>query len=212
VSEPQSARRNFCQVKRAHKISSTSSPAPIDLSSATDDNRFATMLAYLSGSIEYSPDRGKIWRAALTPFLRSLGHDVYDPAEDEKKNLTEVERLDFRAWKHSDLPRFQQTMREIIAYDLDWIEHRADYVVAYWDEYASRGAGSQAELSFAHRRGIPVYLVTELPVGSVSGWILGCASEVFSSFEELKQFMMLRYPATDKKEVVRRFAQSARIP
>ena len=88
------------------------------------------MLAYLSGPIEYSPDHGKAWRAELTPFLRSLGHDVYDPAEDEKKNLTEIERQEFRGWKHTDLPRFQQTIRKIIAYDLDWIEHRSDYNVA----------------------------------------------------------------------------------
>ena len=66
------------------------------------------MLAYLSGSIEYSPDHGKAWRAELTPFLRSLGHDVYDPAEDEKKNLSDIERHEFRGWKHTDLPRFQK--------------------------------------------------------------------------------------------------------
>jgi hypothetical protein len=170
------------------------------------------MLAYLSGSIEYSPDHGKAWRAALTPFLRSLGHDVYDPAEDEKKNLTEVERHEFRGWKHSDLPRFQETIRKIIAYDLDWIEHRSDYIVAYWDEYASRGAGSQAELSLAHRRGIPVYLVTELPLGDVSGWILGCASEVFSSFGQLKQFMTERYPQTEEPVSASHAAQSAVTP
>lgn len=170
------------------------------------------MLAYLSGSIEYSPDHGKAWRSALTPFLRSLGHDVYDPAEDEKKNLTEVERSEFRGWKHTDLPRFQQTIRKIIAYDLDWIEHRSDYIVAYWDDYALRGAGSQAELSFAHRRGIPVYLVTELPLRNVSGWILGCASEVFPSFEQLKQFMLVRYPLTDTQSVEPQAARSAVMP
>ena len=54
------------------------------------------MLVYLSGSIEYSPDHGKSWRAEISPFLRSLGHEVYDPAEDEKKNLTDVERHEFR--------------------------------------------------------------------------------------------------------------------
>ena len=118
---------------------------------------------------------------------------------------------EFRAWKHSDLPRFQQTIRKIIAYDLDWIEHRSDYIVAYWDEYASKGAGSQAELSLAHRRGIPVYLVTELPLGNVSGWILGCASEVFSSFDELKQFLTARYPRTDKNAASQRDQTPAEI-
>jgi len=156
------------------------------------------MLAYLSGSIEYSPDRGRSWRASLTPFLQSLGHDIYDPAAEERKNLTDEEQRDFRGWKHTDLPRFQHVIRKIIAYDLDWIEHRADYIVAYWDDFATRGAGSQAELSFAHRHGIPVYLVSAMPVAAVSGWILGCASEVFLSFESLKEFLRQRYAPAEK--------------
>lgn len=41
------------------------------------------MMFYLAGSIEYSPDLGKGWRAEITPLLKSLGHRVYDPAEDE---------------------------------------------------------------------------------------------------------------------------------
>jgi len=155
------------------------------------------MQVYLTGAIEYSPDHGKSWRAEVTPFLRALGHQVYDPAEDEKKNLTELERREFRAWKHSDLPRFQATIRKIIAYDLDLVEQSTDYIVAFWDEHASRGAGSQAELTLAHRRGIPVYLVTHLPLTGISGWILGCASHVFSSFDDLKAFLSTRYGGGD---------------
>ena len=57
------------------------------------------MLFYLAGSIEYSPDLGKGWRAEITPLLQSLGHEVYDPALDEMKNLTETEVREFRQWK-----------------------------------------------------------------------------------------------------------------
>ena len=74
------------------------------------------MLAYLSGSIEYAPDNGKSWRAEITPFLRGLGHDVYDPAADEQKNLSDDEVRNFRSWKSRDLPRFQCTVRKIIAF------------------------------------------------------------------------------------------------
>ncbi len=151
------------------------------------------MLAYLSGSIEYSPDFGKSWRAEITPFLRRLGHDVYDPAADEKKNLGDDEVANFRSWKTSDLPRFQRTIQKIIAWDLDWIETRADYIICYWDEAATRGAGTHGELTFAHRMHIPVYLVLGLPLERVSGWILGCASEVFTSFDELRAFLTEAY-------------------
>ena len=50
------------------------------------------MLAYLCGPIEFAADGGKMWRRKLTPFLHNeLGHLVYDPAEDEKKSLTDEE-------------------------------------------------------------------------------------------------------------------------
>jgi nucleoside 2-deoxyribosyltransferase len=153
------------------------------------------MLFYLAGSIEYSPDLGKGWRAEITPLLESLGHQVYDPALDEMKNLTETEVREFRQWKTSDLGRFQQTIRKIIAYDLDLIEHRCDALVCYWDQYAGRGAGTQGELTFAHRMGIPVYLICAVPVEQTSGWLLGCATEVFSSFEEFNEFMNRKFAA-----------------
>lgn len=145
--------------------------------------------AYLSGAIEYAPDHGKAWRALVTEKLMVLGHSAYDPALDEKKNLSEYEREHFRSWKRSDLPRFQQVLRKIIAYDLDWIEQKTDYVICFWDEFAQRGAGTQAELTFAHRLGIPVYLIAGMPVDQISGWILGCSNEVFTDFDSLNAFL-----------------------
>ena len=148
------------------------------------------MLIYLCGAIEYSPDHGKTWRTEVTRFLHELGHEVYDPALDEKKDLTDVELREFRDWKQADLPRFQQTIRKIIQYDLDWVEERCDALVAYWDEHAGKGASTQGELTVAYRRGLPVYLVTKLPPDQVSGWVLGCASQVFSSFDELREYLV----------------------
>jgi len=157
------------------------------------------MFFYLAGSIEYSPDLGKGWRAELKPALAALGHEFYDPAEDELKNLTEIEASEFRAWKATDLKRFRQTIQKIIAYDLDLIEHRCDAVICYWDQYAGRGAGTQGELTFAHRKEIPVYLVCGMPIEQVSGWLLGCATEVFTSFHELQEFLSAK--STDKAVV-----------
>jgi hypothetical protein len=146
------------------------------------------MFFYLAGSIEYSPDRGKGWRAEIAPALKALGHEIYDPAEDEMKNLTEAEAHEFRTWKQSDLQRFRRTIQKIIAYDLDLIEHRADAIVCYWDQHAGRGAGTQGELTFAHRMGIPVYLICGMPVEQISGWLLGCATEVFAGFDDFQEF------------------------
>jgi len=151
------------------------------------------MIVYLAGGIEYAPDKGKAWRAAITPFLQSLGHEVYDPASDEEKNLTPEEQRDFRLWKTTDLERFRLTIRKIIDWDLDWIERKCGCIVAYWDESAQRGAGTPSELTLAYRRGIPVYLVAGIPVGQISGWVLGCATRVFCDFDALKEFLSANY-------------------
>lgn len=147
---------------------------------------FESMRFYLAGAIEYAPDLGRAWRREMTAFLRALGHEVYDPVDDELKSLTEEERRSFRGWKKTDLARYRVALRKIIDFDLDVVEHQSDAVIALWDEYAARGAGTQGELTLAWRRGKPVFLVTAMPPAEVSGWILGCATEVFASFEELR--------------------------
>src|ERR1700690_3889381 len=100
------------------------------------------MLAYLSGPIEFADDGGRLWRQKLSPFLRDqLGHRVYDPAKDEKKNLTDDEALHFREWKTADLDRFRRVVRKIIAFDLDLIENKADYLICYWVSAEAQSGG-----------------------------------------------------------------------
>ena len=152
------------------------------------------MLAYLCGPIEFAGDSGRLWRRKLTPFLREeLGHRVYDPAEDEKKNLTDEETAHFREWKTSDLDRFRRVVRKIIQFDLDLIENKADYLICYWDSTATLSGGTPAELTVAYLKGIPVYLVSPQPPQQMSGWMLGCADQVFSSIEDLKRFLTARF-------------------
>ena len=152
------------------------------------------MLAYLCGPIEFAADGGKLWRRKLTPFLREkLGHRVYDPAEDEKKNLSDEEVACFREWKATDLERFRRVVRKIIQFDLDLIENKADYVICYWDASGGQSGGTPAELTVAYRKGIPVYLVSELPLEQISGWMLWCADRVFTSLDDLKKFLTTRY-------------------
>lgn len=151
------------------------------------------MLTYLAGSIEFSHDLGKSWRKELRTFLEAtLGHQVYDPAEDEKKNLSEEESANFRVWKSKDFGRFRNVVRKIIDFDLDLIENRVDYVICFWTRQSAMGGGTAAELTLAYRRKIPVYLVTEVPYEAMSGWVLSCAEEVFQDFDSLKAFLLSR--------------------
>lgn len=149
-------------------------------------------LFYLSGGIEHSGDGGRGWRREIAGFLREIGDDVYDPAADEKKDLTEEERANFRRWKADSPDQFRQVVRKIIAWDLGRIESDSDCLLALWDESASRGGGTAAEITLAYRLGKPVYLVLGMPRAEASGWVLAAAEEVFEDFETLKAYLVRR--------------------
>jgi hypothetical protein len=167
------------------------------------------MLGYLAGSIEFSHDQGKGWRRMLRAFMQDvLSHEVYDPAEDEKKNLSDEESVNFRLWKMSNFGRYRETVRKIIDFDLDLIENRVDYVVCFWSKQSALGGGTPAELTLAYRKRIPVYLVTEVPYENMSGWILSCAEQVFQDFESLKSFLISQYREPRSIEKAARIAHT----
>ena len=156
--------------------------------------RSLAMLAYLCGPIEPAEPSGKFWRHKLIPFLRDkLGHGVYDPTEDDRKNLTQQEIENFRHWKMTDMDRFRRVARKIIAFNLELIERKADYVIGYWDSDAIHNGGMCAELTAAHRKGIPVFLVATVPVEEIGAWALGCSDQMFSSVDSLKLFLAARF-------------------
>lgn len=145
------------------------------------------MRAYLSGAIEHAPAWGTGWRDEMEDFLRTrLGHTAYNPAREIPRLLTAEEWSRFREWKETDFPRFQEIMRRIIRHDLDELVNRSDYVICCWDQFCAKGGGTHGELTMAFWSGIPVFLVTELPVAGISSWITGCCHRLFHDFPALR--------------------------
>ena len=154
------------------------------------------MLAFLCGGMEYATDGGSRWREGTRVWIQeNLNHRVFDPTEEARRILSEEELSSLTEWKGSDVERFRKIMRFIINHDLNVITNQADYIVCYWDDAAARGGGTQAELTAAFRKGIPIYLVTESPVQAISGWVVGCTDKIFATFEELRQFLTATYRA-----------------
>lgn len=137
----------------------------------------------------------------MARFLsEELGEEPYDPAADEKKDLNEEERRHFRRWKLEAPDRFRETVRKIIAWDLARIERESDYVLAFWDDPAARGGGTAAEITLAYRLGKPVYLVLGMPREAASGWILAASTEVFDSFDQLREFLRREHEQAGRRE------------
>ena len=152
------------------------------------------MLAYLCAPIDFWQQSEALWRRKLAPFLRDqLGHRVYDPAEDARKVMTDEEIANFRKWQTTDLDRFRRVVRKLIAFQMGLLENRADYLICYWDPPVAGSGATPAGLMTAYRKGIPVYLVTSMPVEYIDAWMLGCSDQVFSSIEGLKEFLAARF-------------------
>ncbi|MCD6386239.1 hypothetical protein J7M23_10745 [Candidatus Sumerlaeota bacterium] len=154
-------------------------------------------LAYLSGAMEGAPDLGREWRRRVKRFVtQELGHRIFDPTENFHKLLSDEEQRFFREWKLTNPEKFFPVIRRIIDHDLHTITTSTDYVICYWDEYVTRGAGTAAEISVAYMHRIPVYFITPLPLDQVSSWAVGCATEVFFSFRQLYKYLRSKYQKT----------------
>jgi len=161
------------------------------------------MLAFLCGAMEYASDGGAAWRERIRLWIQdNLNHRVYDPVIEAQRLFSAEDLAGLPEWKASDLERYRRTIRIAINHDLDVMMRQADYVICLWDEAAARGGGTQAELTTAYRKGIRVYMISEMPANEISGWILACTDNVFSTFEEIKTFLAYTYGKDASKQAM----------
>ena len=147
---------------------------------------------YLSGGMEYATDEGRDWRSTLQQWLeRDLHCEVFNPnLESDRLFRTRHSNINFRQLKTNDIRQYSSIAAELVDLDCKEIAERSDFVICYWDESAMKGAGTKGELTMARYFKKPVYMVTTMPHHEVPGWILGCATRMFSSFDELKTFLL----------------------
>ncbi len=152
----------------------------------------AVVRVYLSGGMEYADGEGARWRSELQRWLEgTLSHAVFNPNVESDRFFAEHHPgIDFRALKHEDVARYQSIVRRLVEIDCMEIAQNSDYVICYWDDGAAKGAGTKGELTMARFFGKPVYLVTTFPLHDIPGWILGCVTRTFPSFEALKDFLL----------------------
>lgn len=155
---------------------------------------FRNQRVYLSGGMEYASDEGKDWRSTLQQWLeRELCCSVFNPnLESARFFATHYPTANFRKLKKEDPSLYKMIASGLVDLDCDEIAHRTDLVICYWDVSAMRGAGTKGELTMARFFHKPVYMVTTMPQEEIPGWVLGCTTELFPSFDALKESLMQR--------------------
>ena len=150
------------------------------------------MRVYLSGGMEYADGEGVNWRKEMQEWLETtFNHSVFNPnVESDKFFATRYPNIDFREIKKSNLDLYQEIVRRLVDIDCNEIANHSDYVICFWDDGAVKGAGTKGELTMAKFFKKPVYLVTSFPHFDIPGWVLGCTTEIFPNFEQLRQFLL----------------------
>ena len=149
------------------------------------------MIAYLSGAMEYAVDEGSGWRLNMANWLSAqLGHNVIDPVEESRLLMLQENSTDYRTWKESDTERYREFVRQCVDRDIRAVTKEVDYIICLWNKDVFKGAGTHGEVTLAFQHNVPVYLVNQIPLRDLSGWIMACSSEIFNNFEELKVFLL----------------------
>ena len=150
-----------------------------------------SLRVYLSGGMEFAKGEGADWRRVMEDWVHNnLGHSSYNPNTESDEYLAKrCPSKRFRDLKNENIEEYTEIVRDLIDRDCSEIAERSDYVICNWDESAQRGAGTKGELTMARYVGKPVYMVTQMKLQDIPGWVLGCSTKTFQTFEELQDFL-----------------------
>lgn len=109
------------------------------------------MRIYLAGPMTGHPQFNFPAFDAAARALRQRGHEVFSPAEEDRRNGFNPEGLT----GHEDLAEIGFSLRHALQTDLSWICESAEAVVYLPGIRHSRGA--QAEIATANALHLPVY-------------------------------------------------------
>ena len=152
------------------------------------------MIAYLSGAMEYANDEGESWRNSITEWLfTNLGHNVINTVEESRLIINNTNSKNYRYWKETDVQRYRKFFHQFVIRDIEAVTKEANYIICLWNKDVFKGAGTHGEVTLAFEDGIPVYLVNQISLINLSGWIMACSTEIFGSFEELKLFLLKKF-------------------
>jgi hypothetical protein len=152
------------------------------------------MIAYLSGAMENAKDEGADWRNELTIWLKeNLNHSVIDPIIETAKLVEKSNSQNYRNWKTSDPNKFRKFVRKAINNDLDSVINKTDYTICLWNNDVIPGGGTHGEVTMGYYFNKPIYLVNQLDNMEISGWIMSCATEIFTDFNSIQKRLLEIY-------------------
>ncbi len=154
------------------------------------------MIAYLSGAMENAKNEGSAWRSEITIWLKDeLDHSVIDPVIETTNLVEKTESQNYRNWKTTDPNKFKEFVRQAIDNDLNSVVNKSDYIICLWNKEVLSGGGTHGEVTMAYYHNKPIYLINKLNDIELSGWIMSCATEIFTDFNSMQKRLLEIYGA-----------------
>lgn len=147
------------------------------------------MKFYLAGPVGYGPE-GTTWKDDIKCILRSKGHEVYDPIENDGKYPDVLKMNIFKFDPKKYYKEIHQIMQEIFFDDCDYITN-CNYLICY---FSGRSYGTVSEQGiayylnkFLHKNIQTISIFSE--EFSPDEWVLCCSNHVFFSKEDALAFL-----------------------
>jgi len=149
------------------------------------------MIAYLSGAMENAQGEGADWRNGITVWLMdNLNHSVIDPVIETAKLVKKQKSQNYRSWKTADPNKFREFVRLAVDNDLNSVVNKSDYLICLWNNDVISGGGTHGEVTMAYYYNKPIYLINQLKDMELSGWIMACATEIFTDFDSMQKRLL----------------------
>lgn len=155
----------------------------------------SSITVYSAGSMWDTLNKGIDWRnKKLAPVLDSFGWKHHSPPEREPVSF-EAHGINPDSFKKINKDLCDELtidlFKVIVPYDLKVILFDVDLVVVY---YTKESAGTCSEITWAKEFGIPVHIVTRIPIKEVHPWIKSRARSIHASWEGLFSYFRRNYP------------------
>lgn len=146
---------------------------------------------YLSGGMQFADDLGAGWRKTVSQNLRSMGYNPIDITELDRRYAEKHGNLYFTEKSGNHLQYKSNVRQHFIHADIELVEKHSHAVILYYDESVRRGAGTISEAQVAYNNDIPLFVVSKWGdwVNEVPGWLQGLSTKMFSSFEDLFEYL-----------------------
>jgi hypothetical protein len=148
---------------------------------------------YLAGPIDRAEDHGVGWREDISPFLRSIGVQIFNPCNKPINiGLENIEKREYRQklkqeQKYDELSKEIKLLRII---DLAMVD-KSDFIIAYIDTDIHL-TGTYEEIFWANRLKRPILICCKRGKVDIPDWLFGVLPHqfFFDTWTDLKQYLL----------------------